>query len=248
MLLFPDKLFSARHYGMVPKHSSGRYILDVILFGVGQLAETLTYYLDEDPALDLIGYTVDRAWLPEDGTFCGRPVVAWDAIEDRFPPDRVHLLGPISYRNTNLLRYDRYRNGKDRGYRFTSYVHPSSHVGGARLGENTIVLEECTVQPHARLGHSCILWSKVHIGHHARIGDACFLASFCGIAGNCDVGERTFFGGHTGLADNLSVGSGCIIGAGTVLTSSLPDGALAAMRQTRVIHGGAKRFASRLLG
>lgn len=221
--------------------------MDVVLFGVGQLAEVMTDYLLEDLNLNLVGYTVDRDYLPAKKEFKGRPVVAWEDIDTAFPCDRFLLLGPVSYRDNNRFRRDRYLEAKAKGYRFASFIHPSSHVVGAEIGENSIILEDCTVQPYAKIGACSILWSKVHIGHHAQIGDCCFFASFCGIAGNARVGDCTFFGGQSGLIDNLSVGSDCIIGAGTTLTCSVPDGSVAVARGVRVIKGAARRFARTLL-
>lgn len=222
--------------------------LDIILFGVGQIAEVMAHYVQQDPALNLVGFTVDRQYLPPSGAFKGLPVAAWEDVSSTFPPHLIRLLGPVSYRGNNTFRRDRHLEAREKGYRFASYVHPSSHVGGAEIGENSVILEDCTVQPYARLGAGTILWSKVHIGHHAQIGDFCFFASFCGIAGNARVGDCTFFGGQTGLADNRSVGSGCIVGAGTVLTEDVPDGALAVARGVRIVQNGARRFARTLLG
>ncbi|ETD80028.1 acetyltransferase [Rhodobacter capsulatus] len=222
--------------------------MDIILFGVGQIAEVMAHYVQQDPHLNLVGFTVDRAYLPPSGAFKGLPVAAWDEADTLFPPGKIRILGPVSYRGNNTFRRDRHFEAKERGYSFASYIHPSSHVSGAEIGENSVILEECTVQPYAKLGAGSVLWSKVHIGHHAQIGDFCFFASFCGIAGNARVGDCTFFGGQTGLADNLSVGSGCIIGAGTPVTETIPDGALAISRGVRVLPNGARRFARRLLG
>ncbi|SOC15196.1 acetyltransferase [Rhodobacter maris] len=222
--------------------------MDIILFGVGQIAEVMAHYVEQDPDFNLVGFTVDRPYLPPSGAFKGLPVAAWDDVCAAFPPEQVRILGPVSYRGNNTFRRDRHLEAKEKGYRFASYIHPSSHVSGAEIGENSVILEDCTVQPYAKLGTGSILWSKVHIGHHAQVGNFCFFASFCGIAGNARIGDCTFFGGQTGLADNLSVGSGCIIGAGTVVTETIADGALAVARGGRVLPNGARRFARTLLG
>ncbi|MDU8909791.1 hypothetical protein [Aestuariicoccus sp. MJ-SS9] len=222
--------------------------MDVIVFGVGQLAEVVGHYLDNHSDLTVAGYTVDPDFLPTEPEFRGKPVVPWDRIAQDFPPDRYQLIGPVSYRDNNRFRRDRYLEGKAMGYRFASFIHPTAQVETPHVGENSVILEECTVQPFSRLGVCSILWSKVHIGHHARIGDYCFMASFCGIAGNVRVGDCVFFGGMSGVTDNLTVGSDCIVGADTVVTRDLADGALAAARGIRVIEGGARRFGKRLLG
>ena len=221
---------------------------DIVIFGAGQFAEVMAFYLDTHPEFTVVGHTVDRSFLPESRQLGNRPVVAWETLEQDFPPDKVQILGPVSYRDNNRFRRDRYLDGKRRGYRFATYIHPSSHVGGAQIGENSIILEDCTVQPFARLGACSVLWSKVHIGHHTEIGDACFFASFCAIAGNCRVGSCCFFGGQTGLVDNCSVGSDCIITAGTAVTRSLPDGAVAYDRKLHIVKNAARRFSRKLLG
>ncbi len=221
--------------------------MKVILFGAGQFVEVISHYLQQDTSFEIAGYTVDRDYLPDAAEILGKPVIAWEDMPERFPPDEYVILGPISYQNNNRLRKDRYQEGKALGYKFATYVHPSSHVSGAQIGENSIILEECTVQPFAKLGVCSILWSKVHIGHHAVIGDYCFFASFCGIAGNARVGERVFFGGQTGLVDNTIVGEGCYIGAGTVITKNLAENSAALANNYRVIEGAADRFANRRL-
>ncbi|RKE94183.1 acetyltransferase [Sulfitobacter guttiformis] len=221
--------------------------MQIIVFGVGQLSEVISYYLEQDPAVNVAGYTVDRAFIPDTGKFLDKPVAAWEDISQHFPPDQYQLLGPISYYDNNRLRKQRYLEGKALGYSFASYVHPSSHIGGAQIGENSVVLEECTVQPFAILGVCSILWSKVHIGHHTQVSDYCFFASFCGVAGNARIGERVFFGGQTGLVDNTTVGDGCIVAAGTIITKNLPANSFATTQKARVLADAADRFANKLL-
>jgi len=221
---------------------------DVVVFGAGKLAELLSLYISNDENLRIVGFTVDSVYLPSGGRLGSLPVVPWETLEQDFPPDEVMILGPVSYRDNNRFRWNRYLEGKRRGYSFATYIHPSSHVVGAEIGENSIILEECTVQPFARLGPCSVLWSKVHIGHHAEIGDACFFASFSGIAGNSRVGSRSFFGGQTGLVDNCSVGADCIVAAGTVVTRPMPDGAVARGGKVRILENAANRFGKTLLG
>lgn len=220
--------------------------MKVVIFGVGQLAEVIGHYLENDPRFEIAGFVVDNAYLPDTAHFAGKPVVAWERITEVYPPKEYALLGPISYRKNNNLRKERYLEGKSLGYKFASFVHPSSHVTGARIGENSILLEDCTVQPFATLGVCSILWSKVHIGHHAQVDDYCFFASFCGVAGNARIGERVFFGGQTGVTDNLSVGDGCIIGAGAIVTQDMAPNSVAVGANIRVLKNAAHRLSRHL--
>ena len=202
----------------------------------------------QDLRFRLKGFTVNADYMPKNESFCNLPVVAWEKLEERFPPGETLLLGPISYRSNNRFRRDRYLEGKARGYDFATWVHPSAQVEGASIGENSVIFDGCTVQPFAKIGTSSILWSKVHIGHHSAVGDNCFMASFCGIAGNSRVGDCTFFGGHTGLVDNCSIGSNCIVTAGAIVTQAVPDGSIVIGSKARILHNAADRFGRRILG
>src|SRR4051794_33185280 len=110
---------------------------DVVVFGAGQLAEVVKAYIDAHGPDRVVGFTVDGEYRTGD-TFHGLPLVAWDRLEDRFPPAAVKLLGPISYRRLNGFRRDRHLEGKARGYEFASFVHPAAHVYATEIGENCL--------------------------------------------------------------------------------------------------------------
>ncbi|WP_162901620.1 acetyltransferase [Breoghania sp. L-A4] len=221
---------------------------DIVIFGAGQLASVISVYIARESSHRIVGYTVDDSYLGGSSTFNGLPLVAWERLEEHFATDRVLLLGPVSYRDANRFRRDRYLDGKARGYDFASFIHPATHIYSDRIGENCIILEGNVVQPFAEVGNNCILWSGNHVGHHTIIGNHCFLASQVGIGGNARIGERTFFGGQSGVIDNTSIGEGCIIGAGSTVLNDLGDESFVMFRGTRTLEGAAGRFASTLLG
>ena len=226
----------------------GRIVANIILFGAGQLADVISVYIERESPHDIVGYTVDGAYLGGRSTFRGRPLIAWEDIEAAFPPGAIHLLGPISYRDCNRFRRDRYLAGKRLGYDFVTFIHPATHIYSGQIGENCVILEGNVVQPFAEIGDNVILWSGNHIGHHTVIEDHCFIASQVGIGGNSRIGERTFMGGQSGLVDNRRVGRGCIIGAGATVLQDLPDGALVKFSGTTMHDEAAGRFAKVLLG
>lgn len=194
---------------------------DVVIFGAGQIAEVAKTYIDAHGPHRVVGFTVDQAYLGAE-TFHGLPVVAWERLEQHFPADSIELLGPLSYRRMNEFRRDRHLEGKARGYRFASFIHPASHVYTAEIGENCFILENNVIQPYARIGDGVIIWSGNHVGHHAVIGDYCFLASQVGLGGGVRVGARSFLAGKVGIESGLEIGEACFIGTGAIVKRNLP--------------------------
>ena len=220
---------------------------DIVVFGVGQLAETLSVYLKRHSEHRIAAYTVDRKFREQD-EFQGKPVLAWESLEESYTPDEVKLFCPMGYRDLNRARREKFLEGKRRGYDFISFVHPSSHVYAERVGENCVVLEQCVLQPHVTVGDNVIMWSSTHVGHHSEIGDHCFLAGGGGVAGNCKVGEGTFLGGGATMRDNRRIGRYCIVGMGAIVLQNVPDDSFVTAERPTIKPGVASRFARRLLG
>ena len=124
---------------------------DMVLFGAGQIARSQRHTWTRTVSDRVVGFTVDGAFRKAE-TFAGLPLVAWEHLESRFPPNAVKLLGPLSYRALNELRRDRHAEGKARGYSFASFIHPSSHVYADAIGENAFILEANVVQPFVTVG------------------------------------------------------------------------------------------------
>jgi acetyltransferase-like isoleucine patch superfamily enzyme len=196
---------------------------DVVLFGIGHVAEVITVYLERFSDLNIIGYTVDADYLPECGSFNGKPIVAWEEIESHFPCDQVRLMGPLTYQRLNQVRRDRYLEGKARGYSFASFIHPASHILTDKIGEHVIILEQNVIQPFASIGDNIIIWSGNHIGHHVSIGNHCFLASMVGISGNTQIGEECYLGGQVGITHGRKIGDRCAVLNGIAIDRDVPD-------------------------
>jgi acetyltransferase-like isoleucine patch superfamily enzyme len=196
-------------------------MVDIVVFGAGQIAEVAKVYLDAHSADRIVGFTVDAAFRKSD-TFLGLPLVAWEELEQRFPPGSVQLLGPLSYRKLNEFRRDRHLEGKARGYAFTSFIHPASLVYATEVGENCFILEANVIQPFVRIGAGVMMWSGNHIGHHVEIGDYCFLSTHVGLGSGVRLGERCFLSGKVGIDSDVEIGAGCFLGGGAVVKKNLP--------------------------
>jgi sugar O-acyltransferase (sialic acid O-acetyltransferase NeuD family) len=200
-------------------------MVDVVVFGALAASEVATVYLEAHSEHRVVGFTVDAAYRRGD-EFLGRPLVDWETLEQRYPPDQVRLFGPISYRRMNQLRRDRYHEGKARGYGFISFVHPSVETLGVQIGDNCFICGGVLIEPCTRIGDNVMIWSRAHIGHHSVIGDHCFIGPDVGIGGSCTIGEMSFFGPKADVMSGVHVGRDCFFGARAAIRENAADGSV----------------------
>src|SRR3954454_21047591 len=94
---------------------------NVVVFGNGQMASMLYFYLTNDSPYRVVAFTVNREHIKEE-SLLGVPIVPFEDLEASHPPERFAMSLPISYREVNQLRAAKYREAKARGYRLITYV------------------------------------------------------------------------------------------------------------------------------
>lgn len=206
---------------------SGESKPHVILFGIGDIAEVALEYLST--AYEVVAVTVDEAYSEGRSEWHGLPIVPFEktALDGRIAEYHgvdVRLFLPISYRNCNQLREQKYEQARSWGYSFATYVHPSVEVfPSTRIGENCMILENNVVQPRVTIGDNTIVWSHCHLGHHSTIGRNCYITSGSVLCGCTEIGDNTFIGAGALIRDNIRIGRKNIIGMGAVITRSTED-------------------------
>jgi len=197
----------------------------LVIFGSGDIAQLAHYYLSTDSNYEIVGFSVDGAYLTKTD-FCGLPVVAFEEIAERYPPDTNELFVALSYSKLNEVRKGKYLAAKALGYQLASYISSRCTVlNASKIGENCFILEDNTIQPFVTIGNNVTLWSGNHIGHHSTIHDHCFIASHVVISGGVEIDESCFIGVNATLRDHIKVGAKCVIGAGALLLADAePEG------------------------
>lgn len=189
----------------------------LVIFGAGDIAQLAHFYFQNDSEFDVVGFTVDRAFM-SGSSFCGLPLVPAEDVTDVFPADSHAAFVALSYSKMNSVRAEKYAQLKDAGYKLASYVSTKATVLGVEaIGDNCFILEDNTIQPFAHIGNDVTLWSGNHIGHHAKIGDHSFLASHIVVSGGVQIGTQCFIGVNATLRDHIKIGDRCIIGAGALI-------------------------------
>jgi sugar O-acyltransferase (sialic acid O-acetyltransferase NeuD family) len=191
----------------------------LVVFGAGDIAELADYYFSHDSQYDVVGFTVDAAFVREP-SFLGRPVVAFEEVQTTWPPSEHAFFAALAYGQLNELRKSKYLAGKALGYKIASYISSRATVLN-EIGEHAFILEDNTIQPFSVIGDNVTLWSGNHIGHHSRIGDHCFVSSHVVVSGGVQVGESCFLGVNSTFRDHVKVGARCVVGANSLVTSDV---------------------------
>jgi sugar O-acyltransferase (sialic acid O-acetyltransferase NeuD family) len=180
-------------------------------------------YFTRQSEFEVVGFSVDRAYLKRT-ELLGKPVVAFEDIEQTFAPAEHYFYAALVYTQLNRLRTRLYLAAKAKGYRPASFVSPDAHVWpNVTLGEHCFIFESNVVQPFVQIGRNVVLWSGNHIGHHSCIGDNCFIASHVVVSGFTSVGENAFIGVNATIGNNVTIGKDCLIGAGALVVKDVDE-------------------------
>ena len=197
--------------------------MKVVIFGTKELASYAWYVITHDSPHEVVGFTVDGAYLAE-RTLHGLPVVAFEQLEKHFPPETIAMIAPLGAHNLNGLREEKHRAGKAKGYRFISYVSSRALTWpDLTIGENCMLAEGSRVQPFARLGNGVILRGGAQVSHHVQVGNNCFLAGDACTGGSVKIGDRCFLGLNSTIRDGITIAPRCFIGAGAVVVANTEE-------------------------
>jgi sugar O-acyltransferase (sialic acid O-acetyltransferase NeuD family) len=193
----------------------------VVIFGAGKIADEAYFYLTNDSPHEIVAFTIDAAYLSGREKL-GLPVVAFEEVQEKYPPDDYQMFVAVGYQDLNRFRAERYEEAKARGYKLISYVSSrASNLAQVEIGDNCFVLEFAVIQPCSRIGNDVFIWSGNHIGHHARIEDHCYIAGNVVISGNTVVEPFCFVGVSATLGHEITVGRESFIGAGSLITKNV---------------------------
>jgi sugar O-acyltransferase (sialic acid O-acetyltransferase NeuD family) len=202
---------------MSSRDGRGSQVANVVVFGTGQWAEIAHFYLTHDSPHEVAALTLDGDHI-EEREHLGLPVVAFEEVEEAYPPERFEMFIPIGFTRMNHLRAEKYHQAKEKGYQLVSYVSSKATTWpGFSCGENCFIFEDNTIQPFVNIGNNVVLWSGNHIGHHSTIKDHVMVSSHVVISGNCIVESYCFLGVNATLRDGITLSRDTLVGAGALI-------------------------------
>lgn len=191
----------------------------VIIFGNQMSASLAWYCLSHDSTLRVAGFTVDAARMTT-AHYEGLPLVAFEDLENFYPPADYRVLVPMGFTHVNGIRKARYAQAKARGYTLASYVSSRASVWpDLVVGDNVLIYEHAIIQPFARVGSNCIIRSGAHVSHHCQVADHVFVSAEVAMASACHIGEQAILGVGSVLRDGLRIAERSFVGAGAVVVA-----------------------------
>jgi sugar O-acyltransferase (sialic acid O-acetyltransferase NeuD family) len=192
----------------------------VIIFGIQDFAELAHYYLTTDTEHSVVAFSVNKDFIPTEGTFRNLPVVAFEDVEKKYDPKEYAFFAPMSPKKMNKLRESVYLQIKEKGYKMISYISSKATVCDNEIGDNCFILEDNTLQPFTKIGNNVVLWSGNHIGHHGEIRSHVSFTSHVVMSGHCLIKEYSFIGVNASIRDGIIVEEGSFIAMDASVTKN----------------------------
>ena len=193
----------------------------LVIVGAGEFAEIAYEYFTYDSGYDVAAFAVERQYRDKDELF-GLPVIDFEDMEMKYSKDEYETYVAVTYTQLNRVRTRLYDMCKAKGYMCASYVSSRAFVWhNVKIGENTFIFEDNTIQYHASIGNNVVLWSGNHIGHRSVIEDNCWLSSHAVISGFCHIGINCFIGVYATVGECVEIADDVLLGAGALTVKNL---------------------------
>jgi sugar O-acyltransferase (sialic acid O-acetyltransferase NeuD family) len=214
----------------------------IVLFGTGYVTRFVHFMFEHDSPYQVVALTVDREFLPNHDVF-GLPVVAFEDMPDRYPPERFSMFVALGYTLVNRLREEKCQQARAVGYELVSHVSPrASTWDDLEIGDNCLVMDQVIIHPFVTIGSNNIIWSGAHIGHGSIVTDNCFFASRALAAGGVTVEPNCFIGANATIRHGVHLGRETIIGAGAVISRDTGARSIYAAPPARLLPGTSDRL------
>jgi sugar O-acyltransferase (sialic acid O-acetyltransferase NeuD family) len=218
----------------------------VVLFGTGRGADTAFRYLTRDSAHEICAFTVDRQFLQQP-TFHGRPVVEYESVTSRFPPDEYQMFVLLGFQGMNRVRADKYLDAKRKGYQFISYINSRRYsVEELKVGENCFILDGQSFNLDVAIGDNVTMWSANHIGDRTVIGNHVWISSHVTLSGDVVVGDYCFIGVNSCVSNNVTLAPRTFVGANVLISQNTVEGGVYVAPPPKQVPMASDRFLSML--
>lgn len=193
----------------------------VVLFGAGKIADVVYFQLTNDSPHEVVAFTVDSEHIAQNEKW-GLPIVAFENIQNLYPPDEFRMLVAVGYQDMNRFRARKYTEAKAKGYELITYISSrASNFSNVEIGDNCLILENAVLQPCSRMGNNVFFWNGNHLGHHASVEDHCYIAGQVVISGSAVIEPYCFLGVNATIGHEVAIGQESFIGAGALITKNV---------------------------
>ena len=195
----------------------------MIIYGLGPFAELINFYFTEDSDYEFVAFTVDKAYM-SDSDFLGKPVVEFESITDKYPPNEYDMFVAIGYK-VMKNRGKLYLAAKSKSYKLVNYISSNAITySDLIIGDNNVIMGGVNVEPFVEVGNNNVFWSNTLLGHNLKVGSHNYVSACCLLGGDCIVKDCSFICNGAGMINGLSVGNNTKLLPGSMLYKDMPEG------------------------
>jgi sugar O-acyltransferase (sialic acid O-acetyltransferase NeuD family) len=215
---------------------------EIIIFGVGKIADVIQFYMREESGLPVKAFTVDKDYITSP-VFNGLPVIPFENLEEKYPPNHYSVFVALGYHNLNALREQKIKEVEAKGYEVISYIHPGSGAPKDLVhGKNCFIMNNVCIHPRVTLGDDVFVWSGAMIGHHSVVGNHVWFTSTANVSGNVKIGDNCFFSVNCTVGHGVNIGNEVFLGACTLIIKNVEDGRVIIKESDKPIKLNSKQF------
>ena len=102
-----------------------------------------------------------------------------------------------------------------------SYVHPSSTVVGATVGQGVFVYPNCVLYPRAVVENDVVIHSQTAIAHQSVVGHGTYISGKVVVAGGTTIGAYCQLGLDATVFDKITIADHVIVGACSIVKKNI---------------------------
>ena len=209
----------------------------LIIFGDTSFSGIVAEYIHSVGDVQVVAFSVDKAFLNGRDTFEGLPLVGFQKIESLFNPRDYYFLITVSAASgVKHLNSEKFNEAIEKGFQPFSFVHPTAYVASsAKIGENVLVFPHAVIEPRAIIQDGVFIRSAAYVSHETEIGSFSYLAPRAAFSGKIKTGSHCFFGTNCTIRDQVEIGDDVIIGAGVTVLKNVPSESIIKAPENRIV-------------
>lgn len=197
--------------------------LPVIIIGAGGHGKVVAEALLA-AGHDVIGFT-DKTRSKDEIVYAGIKVLGDDRKIEYWAPKEVLLANGVGSLPGQTLRANIFDDWKQKGYFFTSVIHPSAVVASDSLLEEGVqLMAGAILQPGTRIGRNTIINTAASVDHDCNVGAHAHISPGAVLCGGVTVGDFCHIGASATVIQSRKVADATVVGAGAVVISDLLQG------------------------
>lgn len=195
---------------------------ELVILGAGGHARVLLAALDALGA-KVIGCVCPSA--PDSHWPANIPWLGGDDCLAGLDSKNVVLVNGVGSIGSTTLRRKVYDSAKERGFGFSTVVHPTAILaGGVTLGEGAQVMAGVVLQTGVTIGANAIVNTGAVVDHDTSLGPHSHVAPGVCLSGGISVGVGAHVGTGASVIQGIVIGDAALVAAGAVVIRDVAVG------------------------